>query len=447
MTAAQTTALQEKLALGTSQDLPVLTRRQVPVTLLPGKAQAVIGMRRAGKTCFLFQQMQERLNQGVPRERLVYLNFEDERLPGLEAEALTFVLDEYYRTHAGVRGRGKVMLCLDEVQLVKGWESFVRRVLDSEKVEVFLSGSSARMLSQEVATAMRGRALEVIVHPFSFREVLVHQNVPVPEDATALTPAQRSRVEKALADYLGGGGFPETLGLPANARSQLLQSYVDVAMLRDVVERHQVSNVAALRFLVRHLLANAGSPFSVQKIHNFLTSQGMPVAKNTLHDLLAHLEDAFLVRTVWMEASSERQRMVNPRKAYPIDTALIALYERTGRANIGHALETLVLLELERRRSTVTWVRTPSGYEIDFLARHADRRQELIQVCADASDPETAERELRALRDAAAVFPKAFCTLITLHHTGFPRLPLPARTRVVTAWQWLLEVAKQADIG
>jgi uncharacterized protein len=439
MTSAQTAALQEKLALGTSQELPLLTRRQVPMTLLPGKAQAVIGMRRAGKTCFLFQQMQERLEQGIPRERLVYLNFEDERLPGLEADALTFLLDEYYRTHPGVRGRDKVTLCLDEVQLVRGWESFVRRILDSEKVEVFLSGSSAKMLSQEVATSMRGRALEIIIHPFSFRELLAHQSVPVPEDVTALTPAKRSRVEKALADYLSGGGFPETLGLPLDARSRLLQSYVDVAMLRDVVERHQVANVTALRFLVRHLLAHAGSPFSVQKIHNFLTTQGMPVAKNTLHELLAHLEDAFLVRTVWMEASSERQRMVNPRKAYPIDTALIALYDRTGRANLGHALETLVLLELERRRSATTWVRTPAGYEIDFLARHADGRHELIQVCADASDPDTAERELRALTDAAAVFPKASCTLITLHQTGFPKLALPAKTRVVTAWQWLLE--------
>jgi predicted AAA+ superfamily ATPase len=131
--------------------------------------------------------------------------------------------------------------------------------------------------------------------------------------------------------------------------------------------------------------------------------------------------------------------MVNPRKAYPIDTALIPLYDRTGRANLGHALETLMLLELERRRSTATWVRTPAGFEIDFLARHADGRQELIQVCADASAPETAERELRALADAATAFPKAARTLVTLHHTGFPTLPLPAKTRVVTAWQWLLE--------
>jgi predicted AAA+ superfamily ATPase len=439
MSPSQIATLQEKLALGTSQTLPSLTRREAAMTLLPGKAQAVIGMRRAGKTCFLFQQMQERLDRGIPRSRLVYLNFEDERLPDLGVEALTFVLEEYFRTHPGIRGGETVTLCLDEVQLVKGWESFVRRLLDSEKVEVFLSGSSAKMLSQEVATAMRGRALEVIIHPFSFREVLAHQGEPVPEDLTMLTPAKRSRLEKAVSDYVAGGGFPETLGLPTDSRSRLLQSYVDVAMLRDVVERHGVSNVAALRFLVRHLLANAGGPFSVQKIHHFLASQGMPVAKNTLHDLLAHLEEAFLVRTVWMEAGSERQRMVNPRKAYPIDPALIPLYDRTGRTNLGHALENVVLLELERRGASATWVRTPAGYEIDFLARHADGRQELIQVCADASDPGTAERELRALEDAAAVFPKAARTLVTLYQTGFPTLPMPAKARAMTAWRWLLE--------
>ena len=97
-----------------------------------------------------------------------------------------------------------------------------------------------------------------------------------------------------------------------------------------------------------------------------------------------------------------------------------------------------MLLELERRRSATTWVRTPAGYEVDFLARHTDGRHELIQVCADASDLDTAERELRALADAAAVFPKATCTLITLHQTGFPKMALPAKTKVVTAWQWLL---------
>jgi uncharacterized protein len=121
---------------------------------------------------------------------------------------------------------------------------------------------------------------------------------------------------------------------------------------------------------------------------------GVAVSRDTLHQLLAHLEDCFLVRVVWLETASERQRMVNPRKVYPADAGLIPLFDRTGRGNLGHALETAVLIELERRRCTVTYVRTPAGYEVDFLAREPDGRSHLIQVCVDAGAPDTAAREL-----------------------------------------------------
>jgi predicted AAA+ superfamily ATPase len=121
--------------------------------------------------------------------------------------------------------------------------------------------------------------------------------------------------------------------------------YVDVAVLRDVVERHGVTQVAALRSMVRHLLGNAGAAFSVEKFFQSLKSQGFAVGRDTVHELLAHLVDCFLVRTVWIESKSERQRMSNPRRVYPIDPGLIPVFDRTGRANTGHALETVVLLE------------------------------------------------------------------------------------------------------
>ena len=163
-------------------------------------------------------------------------------------------------------------------------------------------------------------------------------------------------------------------------------------MLRDVVERHNVSNVTGLRWLTRHLLGNAGALFSVEKFHRTLKSQGIAIARDTVHLLLAYLQDCFLVRVIPMESNSERQRMVNPRKAYPVDAGLIPLFDRTGRANVGHALETAVLVELERRRCEVTYVRTPAGYEVDFLVRRPEGDRELIQVCADLSDPGTARR-------------------------------------------------------
>jgi predicted AAA+ superfamily ATPase len=190
--------------------------------------------------------------------------------------------------------------------------------------------------------------------------------------------------------------------------------------------------------MVHHLLGNAGSPFSVQKFFDSLKSQGLSVAKDTVHDLLAHLADCFLVRTVWIETDSERRRMVNPRKVYPVDTGLIPVFERSGKANLGHALETAVLIELERRGASVTYVRTEDGYEVDFLARLPDGRVELVQVASEASAPATAERELRALLAVKATLPEAKARLVTLTSDGFPS-SLPRGVTAHAAADWLLD--------
>jgi hypothetical protein len=430
--------LVEKLADSLSGAIPEGTPRRVygPVAL-PGKATAVIGMRRSGKTTFLHQIRRERLAGGIGRERLPLVNFEDEQLAGLGADELHVLIEEYYRRYPAFRQQETVAFCLDEIQVVPGWERFVRRVLDSEKVELFLSGSSAALLSREVATAMRGRSWEVVIHPFSFEEALRHQGHPVPERPAFLSARERSALEHAFLDYLRAGGFPEAQGLEDAVRLKLLSDYVDVAILRDVMERHGVSQVVALRWMVRHLLGNAAGKFSVEKFYSALRSQGFSISKDTVHELLGHLEDCFLVRTVWIEADSERKRMVNPRKAYPVDPGLIPLFDRTGRANTGHALETAVLIELERRGMAVTYVRTPEDHEVDFLARSPTGEMELLQVASDATEPSTAERELRALEEAGRLYPKAVRRLLTLTQDAMPK-DVPAGIRAQPAYEWML---------
>ncbi|MEW6744908.1 MAG: ATP-binding protein [Planctomycetota bacterium] len=430
--------LVEKLAESLAAPIPELTPRHVHgAVTLPGKATAVVGMRRAGKTTYLHQVRRERLERGIARERVVYLNFEDEQLAGMTADQLRTLPEEYYRRFPALRQRETVTWCFDEIQTVPGWERFIRRLLDSEKVEVFLSGSSAALLSREIATAMRGRAWEVLLHPFSFEEYLRHGGHALPGNVGLLAPPERSTLERAILDYLSTGGFPEVQALDVPTRRRLLRDYVDVAMLRDVLERHGVTNIMALRWLVRHLLGNAAALFSVEKFYGGLKSQGLRVSKDTVHDLVAHVEDCFLVRVVWVEATSERQRMVNPRKVYPVDPGLIPVFDRTGRANVGHALETAVLIELERRRMEVTYVRTPGGRGVDFLARAPTGEMELIQVCADATDPTTAAREMRALDEAGATYPQATRRLLTLTADSMPTGG-PADLIVQPAYEWML---------
>jgi len=202
-----------------------LTRRDARLPAVPGKVHAVIGMRRAGKTTFLRQLLDERRATG-PVERAVYLSFDDDRLARLELEQLGFLLEEYYRRFPALRGPDRMSFLLDEIQLVPGWERFVRRVLDSEKVEPVVSGSSARMLSREVHTSLRGRGMATVIRPFNFREFLRHRGEEPTHEPLRWTPAERSLVEKRFREYLVAGGFPETQGLPPTLRIELLCSAI-----------------------------------------------------------------------------------------------------------------------------------------------------------------------------------------------------------------------------
>ena len=398
----------------------------------------MIGVRRGGKTSFLAQCRADRLAKGSPPEAQLFLALEDERLTGLAVADLNWLLDEHARQFPGLRAAGGMTLYLDEAQLVPGWEGLVRRLMDAGGVELFVSGSSAKLLSREVATSLRGRAMEVLVHPFSFRESLRHAAAEPSGSYERLNAAERSALDQRLRRYLAEGGFPEAQGADPRDRAALLAGYVDVVVLRDVIERHAVSNPLALRWIVRQLLANPGGAFSVKKHYDTLRSQGVSVGKDTLHDYLAHLEDAFLVRTVAMQSASERQRMVNPRKAYPVDTGLIALFERSGRTQHGRALETAVLLELERRGYEVAYVRTNEGHEVDFLAQRPGEMPLLVQVCLESEGDETWARELRALQAGVAMHSDAGAWLVTLDASP-PARPLPEGITWAPAARWLLE--------
>lgn len=429
--------IRQKIIDAQAASVPALTRRDIWLPSVKGKAIAVIGMRRAGKTSFLWQILADRQAQaGGDRDGLLYFSFEDERLAGMQVGHLDILVEEYYSLHPQWRDTRRACFFLDEIQLVPGWELFARRLLDSENIDLFLSGSSARMLSREVATSMRGRAMEAVVTPFSFREALRHAGQEPDKSPDRWTKAERSQMGRHLLDYLACGGFPEAQGLDLRSRTDLLRTYVDVVLLRDVVERHNLSQPQVLRWMVQQLLGNAAGAFSITKFHADLKSRGVAIAKDTLHGLLAHLEDAFLLSSAGIATDSVRRRQSNPRKVYPVDTSLGQLFDRSGKANTGHALETVVWHELQRRGGEAAYVRTPAGLEVDFHVRSPAGAQSLIQVCASLDDPATLAREVRALQDAAPAWPQASLHLIALDAP--PTLQLPADVQLHRATDWLL---------
>jgi predicted AAA+ superfamily ATPase len=281
-----------KLSESLAARIPPRTLRDMRLPRVPNKALAVIGVRRGGKTSFLERHLTDRLAAGDPPGTHLLVSLEDERLVGATAEDLGWLLEEHRRVVPSVRATGRRTIYLDEIQVVPCWELLVRRILDAHDTEVFISGSSAKLLSQEVNASLRGRAMEVLVHPFSFRERLRHAGQEPTEPWARMGPDERAGIDAALRSYLTIGGFREAQGIDARDRLPLLKGYVDVMLLRDVIERNRVTNVEALRRLQRHLMANPAGPFAVSKFHRDLKSQGFAVAEETLHLLLQHLEDA-----------------------------------------------------------------------------------------------------------------------------------------------------------
>ncbi|TAK65556.1 MAG: ATP-binding protein [Betaproteobacteria bacterium] len=411
------------------------TRRDVPIPMLPGKVDTLIGMRRTGKSWRIYQAMNELLGAGSAKESVLYINFDDERLYPLTTRDLQRIPETFFRLYPENKRR-RCHFFFDEIQNVTGWERFVRRLLDTENAQITLTGSSARLLSREIATTLRGRSLATEIFPFSFREALRHRG---DDDTIVKRPgsARRALLANRLRSYLETGGFPEVQGVDAAYRLRILQEYVDVVILRDVVERHGIGNLAPLRYLIRHLLGSPACAFSINRFHNDLQSQGIACGKNSLHDYLAHLEDAYLVQSIHVDSRSVRQRQVNPRKVYPIDTGLALAFRHGPGMDRGRLLETLVFLDLRRRGMDISYFRSERGYEVDFLARRGLGKAVAIQVAETIADPNTRQRELRALEAAMAERRLSSGILVTLDEEGQIDAA-SGRVEVVPAWRWLL---------
>lgn len=398
---------------------------------MPGKASVIVGMRRTGKTWFCYQRMGELLASGVPREAMLYLNFEDDRLLPFSAAEFDLLLDIFNARSVGKTDRGAYLL-LDEIQRISGWDTFARRVLDGGSHSLWLTGSSSKLLSSEIATAMRGRSLTTEIFPLSFAEFLRWRGLDC--DTTHLGPKRRAQLQNAAEQYLHIGGFPEVQDASQDLRRQVLQGYVDVVLMRDVVERHSVSNVTALRWLLRLALGSPATRLSVHKIYQTLQSQQIRCTRNDLYLFMDHLCDAYLLYRVEIHSRSQKAKQVNPQKLYAIDTGLLQAMSFRNAEDRGAMLENMVFMHLRRQGIHPEYYLTPSGAEVDFVIAGKARELQLVQVCWSLEDPQTRLRELRAIHEAKAQLKADHGTIVTWRDEGETE-----GVRIVPAWRWLLE--------
>lgn len=360
-------------------------------------AKVAIGVRRSGKTYFLFQTMRDLILKQVSQDQLLYLNFEDDRMMPIDQRKMGELIDALYTMNPALHD-ARCYLFLDEVQNVEGWPLVVRRLLDTKNVEIFITGSSAKLLSKEIATSLRGRSIALEIQPYDFCEYLEAHGIPLPEKPFGKRVLDQYRAH--LVEFFQKGGFPGIQTLNHTERIETLQNYVEVVIFRDIIERHKVSNTKLLKYFVSVLLKNTASRFSINKFHKDIQSQGYKVGKDTLYTYFDYLEDAFLIYSVPIFTESLRASETTPRKIYAVDNGLVNANTFNISQNYGKLLENQVYLDLRRQKKEIFYYITQEGYEIDFVTKDQEGQYELIQVVWDEEDPAIYERERRALASA-----------------------------------------------
>ncbi len=412
--------------------------RRLKFETVPGKATVCIGVRRCGKSTWLFQVMKRLLAGGVSRANILYLNFFDDRLHHLKREGIGRITEAYFSMYPEKKNTETVYCFFDEIQAVNGWEPFVDRLMRTENCEVYLTGSSARMLSREIATQMRGRSLSWELFPFSFREFLDWKQI---DGAGPMNTKKRLTIQKAFDEFRETGGFPEVCGLDRHLRIKIHQEYFQTVLFRDVVERHDISHPRAIRDLAHRLIDNAASLYSINSLTGYLKSRGHKAPKSAVSDYLEWFEDAYFLFTVKRFDASRARRQVNPKKIYCIDHALAASVATGILVNSGHLLENMVFTALRRISSGIFYYKTKSGKEVDFVASLGNGSRMLMQVCESMADPKTRKREIDALNDAMTELELKSGTIVTLYEEE--TLAVDSGTiEVVPAWRYLLETAE-----
>jgi len=387
---------------------------------------ALVGLRRAGKTTVLYQIMDKLESEGIPQTAMLHLNFEE---PAIAPKLNVELLDHIYQTYREeVYPTGKAYLFFDEIQNVPHWEKWVRARNEQEEIKIFITGSSANLMSRELATVLTGRHVDFYVTPFSFKEFLAIKNIAPPKTKLNVNPPPA--IQNALKEYMTWGGFPEVaLSEDIERKKILLKQYFDDILFKDIAMRHQVRDLTVLRNIAVHLMTQTSCLFSINRIAK-LFQISLEMASNYCR----FIQETFLVDYLPYFSLKTAERNRHSQKIHVNDLGLRQIASISLSMDYGKLTETVVYQQLQRkfRNDIFYW---KGKQETDFVIRNGNHIQSIIQVAYDNLDDEkTRHRELSSLEAASDQFKKASTSLIV------GKIPKNVDKRMIPLWVFLLEM-------
>jgi len=387
------------------------------------KVVILYGVRRSGKSYVLFDLFKKY------KERALYVDFEDERLIDFKAEDFEALKEAFLELKPHLIGKELIFL-FDEVHNVKGWEKFCRRIVEREKIKVFVSGSSSKMMPMEIHTSLRGRSWAVEISPFSFRESLYLKNIEI-KDRSFIYGPKKSLIKKYFSEYMRWGGFPEVLFLKSEfEKRRIIKEYLDAMFFKDLIERFNITNIHLLDALKDKLFSSFSSKFSLTAFYKQYKER-IPFSKDSLFLYYRYFLESMLISEVRKFAESSYKRLRNPAKIYPVDTGIC---RRVTSTDLGRILENIVFLEL-RKRGEVFYFEEEG--ECDFVIKDINDKLSLCQVTFELTE-ENRKREINGLISACKELNKKNGLILTYDEEGSEKVD-GIHINIMPVWKWLLE--------
>ncbi len=353
--------------------------------LKTNKIITIVGMRRAGKS-----YMARQIAKSFKEKNSLIVNFEESRFDEeLDKGFLNKIYDSYL---ALIKPDKKPLVILDEIQEVSEWEKFVRSISEKEEASVIITGSSARIMSEELATLLTGRTLTLKVFPLSFTEFLLFKNIQFSSTLEAIK--KQAEVKQLFSEYCSFGGLPEVV-LEDNPelKMKILDSYYRDIISKDIVRRFGIRRIDKLERIAFHYVTNFSSSITFNSIGKFLKLE-----EKTVEIYSNYIEQSKLIFFVRRYSSSVKEQENSPRKVYLTDVGFHNLSNILQSDKISKIYENLVAIHLLRREGdNVVYWKDNSGREVDFVVKKGPKIAEAIQVSHSFQNEETKKRELRSL--------------------------------------------------
>lgn len=346
------------------------------------------GIRRSGKSTLMAQVRDVLVESGVSEEQIITINFEDLRHRSKTGKELH---EEILNHYSGDR----LYLFFDEIQELESWEELINSMRVTIDSDIYLTGSNSSLLSGELATLLAGRYIEIRIYPFSFKEII-----------TFSTMNQRTDVERAFRDFIRFGGFPfiHRNQLDARATLDYLEDLYNSIILKDIVHRHNIRDVALFEKIMGYLMENMGNTLSSINLIKYLKQDRRSISNETIYNYIAYAEDSMLLNRVGREEIKGKALLKFQEKLYLTDHGFREGMFGSNQSDINRVLENIVYMELLRRGYTVS-VGKVGDKEIDFTAVKSDGKA-YFQVAYLLTDARVIDREFRVYREIPDNFPK-----------------------------------------